>query len=94
MANLAVIHDEHQVRLETKLRRELGDQVLSLLNEDRTKDILLNPDGDLRVKRMSERFTGLCEVPPAQAAVRSALLQLGVAPSLVTSIRSSKLSFL
>ena len=30
-----IIHDEHQVRLETKLRRELGDQVLSLLNDDR-----------------------------------------------------------
>jgi type IV secretion system protein TrbB len=68
MANLAVIHDEHQVRLETKLRRELGDQVLSLLNDDRTEDILLNPDGALWVKRMSEGFTRLCEVPPAQAA--------------------------
>jgi Flp pilus assembly CpaF family ATPase len=63
MANLAVIHDEHQVRLETKLIRELGDQVLSLLNDDRTEDILLNPDGVLRVKRMSEGFTRLCEVP-------------------------------
>src|SRR5205823_10321457 len=68
MANLAVIHDEHQVRLETKLRRELGDQVLSLLNGDRTEDILLNPDGALWVKRMSEGFSRLCEVPPAQAA--------------------------
>src|SRR3981189_1637115 len=68
MANLAVIHDEHQVRLETKLRRELGDQVLSLLNDDRTEDILLNPDGALWVKRMSEGFNRLCEVPAAQAA--------------------------
>jgi Flp pilus assembly CpaF family ATPase len=68
MANLAVIHDEHQVRLETKLIRELGDQVLSLLNDDRTEDILLNPDGVLWVKRMSEGFTRLSEVPPAQAA--------------------------
>jgi len=68
MANLAVIHDEHQVRLETKLRRELGDQVLSLLNDDRTEDILLNPDGALWVKRLSEGFNRICEVPPAQAA--------------------------
>ncbi len=68
MANLALIHDEHQVRLETKLRRELGDQVLSLLNDDRTEDILLNPDGGLWVKRMSEGFIRLCEIPTAQAA--------------------------
>ena len=68
MANLAVIHDEHQIRLETKLRRELGDQVLSLLNDDRMEDIPLNPDGALWVKRMSEGFSRLCEVPPAQAA--------------------------
>ncbi|MGI8962796.1 MAG: P-type conjugative transfer ATPase TrbB [Bryobacteraceae bacterium] len=68
MGNLAVIHEEHHVRLETKLRRELGDQVLSLLNDDRTEDILLNPDGSLWVKRMSEGFTRLCEVPSAQAA--------------------------
>ena len=45
MGNLAVIHDEHQHRLDTKLKRELGDQVLGLLNDDRTEDILLNPDG-------------------------------------------------
>jgi Flp pilus assembly CpaF family ATPase len=30
--------------------------------------ILLNPDGALWVKRMSEGFTRLCEVPLAQAA--------------------------
>jgi type IV secretion system protein VirB11 len=68
MANLAVIHDEHQLRLETKLRRELGDQILSLLADARTEDILLNPDGVLWVKRMSEGFTRVCEVPPAQAS--------------------------
>lgn len=68
MPNLAVIHDEHQVRLETKLRRELGDQVLSLLNDDRTEDILLNPDGGLWVKRMTEGFTRFCEIPAAQAS--------------------------
>jgi type IV secretion system protein VirB11 len=68
MANLTLIHDEHQLRLETKLRRELGDQVLSLLADDRTEDILLNPDGFLWVKRMSDGFTRVCEVLPAQAS--------------------------
>jgi hypothetical protein len=38
MGNLAVIHDEHHQRLETKLKRELGDQVLALLNDDRTEN--------------------------------------------------------
>jgi type IV secretion system protein VirB11 len=68
MGNLAVIHDEHQNRLETKLKRELGGQVLALLGDDRTEDILLNPDGALWVKRMGEGFARLCEIPPPQAA--------------------------
>jgi len=65
---VAVIHDEHQQRLETKLKRELGEQVLTLLNDDRTEDILLNPDSSLWVKRMSEGFTRTGEIPSTQAS--------------------------
>src|SRR5260370_11305941 len=65
---VAVIHDEHQQRLETKIKRELGEQVLTLLNDDRTEDILLNPDSSLWVKRMSEGFTRTGEIPSSQAA--------------------------
>jgi type IV secretion system protein VirB11 len=68
MGNLAVIHDEHQNRLETKLKRELGDQVLALLSDDRTEDILLNPDGALWVKRIAEGFVRLGEIPAPQAS--------------------------
>ena len=68
MGNLAAIHDEHQQRLETKLKRELGDQVLALLTDDRTEDILLNPDGSLWAKRMGESFTRIGEIPTAQAS--------------------------
>jgi P-type conjugative transfer ATPase TrbB len=68
MGNLAVIHDEHQNRLETKLRRELGDQVLALLSDDRTEDVLLNPDGSLWVKRIAEGFVRLGEIPAPQAS--------------------------
>jgi len=72
MGNLAVIHDEHQNRLETKLKRELGDQVLALLSDDRTEDILLNPDGALWVKRIAEGLPGLAQSrhlkPPAPSA--------------------------
>ena len=68
MGNLAIIQDEHQNRLETKLKRELGDQILGALRDDRTEDILLNPDGFLWVKRMGEGFTRAGEIPAPQAA--------------------------
>ena len=68
MSNLAVVHDELHCRLETKLKRELGDQVLAALSDDRTEDILLNPDGALWVKRMGEGFVRLGELPAAQAS--------------------------
>src|SRR5512142_2338704 len=68
MGNLAVIQDEHQHRLETKLKRELGDQIISLLSDDRTEDILLNPDGALWVKRIGEGFVRLGEIPAPHAS--------------------------
>ena len=68
MGNLAVIPDEHQNRLETKLKRELGDQVLALLSDDRTEDVLLNPDGALWVKRIAEGFIRLGDIPAPQAS--------------------------
>lgn len=68
-SNVAVINNnEHQQRLEVKLRRELGEQVLALLNDPRTEDILLNPDSSLWIKRMGEGFTRVGEMPPMQAA--------------------------
>ena len=51
-----------------KLRRELGDQVLRLLDDNLTEDILLNPDGSLWVKRMGHGFSRIGEMPAAQAA--------------------------
>ena len=51
-----------------KLRRELGDQVLRLLDDNLTEDILLNPDGSLWVKRMGHGFSRVGEMPAAQAA--------------------------
>jgi len=68
MGNLAVIHDEHQQRLETKLKRELGEQVLALLSDDRTEDVLLNPDGALWTRRMGEGFARLGEIAAPQAS--------------------------
>ena len=68
MSTLAVVQDEQHQRLEVKLRRELGDQVLRLLDDNLTEDILLNPDGSLWVKRMGHGFSRIGEMPAAQAA--------------------------
>jgi len=60
--------DEQHQRLEVKLRRELGDQVLRLLDDNLTEDILLNPNGSLWAKRMGQGFSRIGEMPAAQAA--------------------------
>jgi Flp pilus assembly CpaF family ATPase len=68
MSNPALIQDEQHQRLEVKLRRELGDPVLRLLDDSLTEDILLNPNGSLWVKRMGRGFLRIGEMPAAQAA--------------------------
>lgn len=68
LANALDVHDEQHYRLEVKLRRELGEQVLSLLADERTEDILVNPDSALWVKRIGERFQWVGNMPPAQVA--------------------------
>ena len=54
--------------MEVKLRRELGEQILMLLKDARTEDILLNPDGSIWVQRMGEGFAHVGEMSSAQAA--------------------------
>src|ERR1700684_4436249 len=68
MSTLPLIQDEQHQRLEVKLRRELGEQVLQLLSDHLTEDILLNPDGSLWVKQMGQGFSRIGEMPAAQAA--------------------------
>jgi len=68
LTNPIAVHDEQHQRLEVKLRREVGEQVLALLADDRTEDILLNPDSSLWVKRLGESFQCLGSMPAAQAA--------------------------
>jgi type IV secretion system protein VirB11 len=68
MSTPALIQDEQHQRLEVKLRRELGEHVLRLLDDNLTEDILLNPDGSLWVKRMGHGFSRIGEMPAAQAA--------------------------
>ena len=68
MSTLPLIQDEQHQRLEVKLRRELGEQILQLLCDQLTEDILLNPDGSLWVKQMGKGFSRIGEMPAAQAA--------------------------
>jgi Flp pilus assembly CpaF family ATPase len=68
LANPVAIHDEQHSRLEVKLKRELGEQVLSLLADDRTEDVLLNPDSSLWLKRIGEGFRCVGNIPNGQAA--------------------------
>ena len=65
---MPLIQDEQHQRLEVKLRRELGEQILRLLDDSLTEDILLNPDGSLWVKQMGQGFSRIGEMPAAQAA--------------------------
>ena len=66
MASVAAINDEQHQRLEVKLRREFGDLVLRLLADERTEDILLNPDSSLWVKRMGDGFARVGEMSRSQ----------------------------
>ena len=42
---------DQRTRLDEKLKRELGELVLGALAEERTEDVVLNPDGWLWVNR-------------------------------------------
>jgi type IV secretion system protein TrbB len=63
-----VCHDEQYTRLESKLKRELGEIVLDLLSQDGTEDIVLNPDSTLWMKKIGQGFQQVGAMPPAQAA--------------------------
>ncbi len=64
-------HNEHEQRMELKLKRELSEQILALLDDPRTEDILLNPDSALWAKRLGEGFTRVGEMSPTQAGEMS-----------------------
>ncbi len=55
---------EHEQRMELKLKRELGEHILALLDDPRTEDVLLNPDSSLWTKRLGEGFTRVGEMSP------------------------------
>lgn len=66
--NYRGINEDHNTRLDAKLRREFGEAVLELLSEDSAEDVVLNPDSSLWVKRMGEGFQHVGSMLPAQVA--------------------------
>src|ERR1041385_3723621 len=67
LAHSSVTSIDQQARLDTKLRRELGEVVLQALADERTEDIVLNPDSRVWIKRQGTGFQQAGEMPPAQA---------------------------
>lgn len=56
-----------QARLQESLRRNFGPVVLGALNDARTTDLLLNPDGRLWQARLGERMRHIGEMPASQS---------------------------
>src|ERR1039457_6045815 len=67
MATSIVFQNDQYCRLEAKLRRELGEAILTLLAEEDVEDIVLNPDSCLWVKRRGAGFVTVGSIAPATA---------------------------
>jgi type IV secretion system protein TrbB len=63
----AVMVIDRATRVDEKLRREFGSLVLGLMEDDRTEDIVLNPDGLLWVYRIGEGFVPVGQMSEEQA---------------------------
>ena len=61
------MHSQIQVRLQESLRRNFGPVVLGALNDAKTTDLLLNPDGKLWQGRLGERMCPIGEMGASQA---------------------------
>ena len=67
-----------------KLRRELGDTILGLLDDDAVEDIVLNPDSALWAKQMGTGFTRVGQMSGSQAVC---------AMNTIASMRSMVLNY-
>ena len=67
LAHSSVTSIDQQARLDAKLRRELGDVILQALADERTEDVVVNPDSRVWIKRQGAGFQQAGEMPAAQA---------------------------
>lgn len=70
---------DQRTRLDEKLKRELGELVLGALADERTEDVVLNPDGWLWVNRQGAGWARIGELSStqAQAAMGTVAAQRG-----------------
>src|SRR5262245_52029852 len=70
---------DQKTRLDEKLKRELGECVLAALADERTEDVVLNPDSRLWLNRQGEGWVRIGELSPtqAQAAMGTVAAQKG-----------------
>src|SRR3990172_360737 len=61
------VRAENDLRIDEKLRRELGPLILSWLGDDEVIEIMLNSDGALWVECLGRRSERLGEMPSHQA---------------------------
>jgi type IV secretion system protein TrbB len=59
--------DEHKRRIREKLTRELGPQIIGLLNDPTVIEIMLNPDGTLWVEHLGEDMVQFGRMAAPQA---------------------------
>ena len=62
-----MIISESQKRLYEKLYLDLGNQVISYLEDDDVNEIMLNPDGQLWIDKTSIGMQYVCDMPKSQA---------------------------
>src|SRR5215469_12983156 len=67
MLHTVATSKEQSARLDEKLKRELGEVVLGALSDDRTEDIVLNPNSKLWVNRQGEGWRHAGNFSPTQA---------------------------
>jgi type IV secretion system protein TrbB len=64
---VAVMAADQATRVGEKLRRELGLPLLALMEDERTEDIVLNPDGRIWVCRLGDGFVEVGQMSDEQA---------------------------
>src|SRR5579862_3248820 len=65
---------ERSVRIQEKLRRELGPSICALLSEPDVVEIMLNPDGRLWVERLGANMESFGEMAAHQAEAMMATI--------------------
>jgi Flp pilus assembly CpaF family ATPase len=84
MPELTSVNNEQYQRLEVKIRRELGETILGLLDNEAVEDIVLNPDSTLWVKQMGSGFRHAGQMSASQAVC---------AMNTIASMRSMVLNY-